>query len=63
MAGAIEGEFVGKRAEELRGLLKVRYPIEHGIVTNWDDMTNIWKTAYQELHISSEDVSFNFTNF
>ena len=57
MAGAVEGEFVGKRAEELRGLLQVKYPIEHGIVTDWEDMTSIWKTAYQELHVSSDDVS------
>ena len=36
MAGAVEGDtFVGARAQDLRGLLKIRYPIEHGIVTNW----------------------------
>lgn len=57
MAGAVEGDFVGKRAEELRGLLQVKYPMEHGIVEDWDDMTSIWKTAYQELHVSSDDVS------
>lgn len=36
MAGAVEGDtFVGNRAQELRGLLKIRYPMEHGIVTHW----------------------------
>lgn len=58
MAGAVEGEFIGKRAEELRGLLHVKYPIEHGIVNDWEDMTSIWKTTYQELHVSSDDVIF-----
>lgn len=56
MAGAVEGDrFVGKRAQELRGLLKIKYPIEHGVVTDWNDMLTIWKHAYQELHIPSED--------
>ncbi|KOB72351.1 ARP1 actin-related protein 1-like protein A [Operophtera brumata] len=32
MAGALEGElFVGPRAEEHRGLLTIKYPMEHGI--------------------------------
>ncbi|EEY14577.1 alpha-centractin [Verticillium alfalfae VaMs.102] len=44
LAGALEGEvFIGqKAATELRGLLKIRYPLEHGIVTDWDDMEKIW---------------------
>jgi hypothetical protein len=25
-----------------RGVLSIQYPIEHGIVTNWDDMEKIW---------------------
>ena len=57
MAGGTEGDkFIGKKAEELRGLLKIKYPIEHGVVTDWDDMKSIWKYAYQELHIPTEDV-------
>lgn len=49
LAGALEGDvFIGKRAEELRGLLKIRYPLEHGIVTDWDDMERIWHFVYQE---------------
>lgn len=58
LAGALEGDvFIGKRAEELRGLLKIRYPLEHGIVTNWDDMERIWQFVYQEeLKTLSEEV-------
>ncbi|KAF0381816.1 actin-related protein [Gigaspora rosea] len=57
MAGAVEGEvFIGKKAQELRGLLKIRYPIEHGIVSDWDDMERIWKYIYEEeLKIASEE--------
>lgn len=59
LAGALEGEvFIGqKAATELRGLLKIRYPLEHGIVTDWDDMEKIWGYVYDEgLKTLSEEV-------
>lgn len=59
LAGALEGEvFIGqKAATELRGLLKIRYPLEHGIVTDWDDMEKIWEYVYSEgLKTMSEEV-------
>lgn len=59
LAGALEGEvFIGqKAATELRGLLKIRYPLEHGIVTDWDDMEKIWEYVYSEgLKTISEEV-------
>ncbi|KAH9810812.1 actin family [Melampsora americana] len=57
MAGSIEGEmFIGKKAQELKGLLKINYPIEHGIVNDWDDMERIWSYVYQsELETASEE--------
>ncbi|KAL2204222.1 actin-related protein, ARP1 class [Sarocladium strictum] len=50
LAGALEGDyFIGqKAAQELRGLLKIKYPLEHGIVTDWDDMEKIWEHVYVE---------------
>ena len=62
MAGAVEGDnFIGKKAQDLRGLLKIRYPIEHGIVTDWEDMERIWQYIYtDELKTLSEEVkTFN----
>ena len=58
LAGALEGDvFIGQRAQELRGLLKIRYPLEHGIVTDWDDMERIWQYVYtEELKTLSEEV-------
>ncbi|KAF9997502.1 Actin-2, partial [Modicella reniformis] len=57
MAGAVEGDlFIGRKAQELRGLLKIKYPIEHGIVQDWDDMEKIWQYIYtDELKTMSEE--------
>jgi centractin len=58
MAGAIQDNlFIGRRAQELRGLLKIKYPMEHGVVTDWDDMERIWGWVYAEgLKALSEEV-------
>lgn len=58
LAGGLEGDtFIGQRAQDLRGLLKITYPLEHGIVTDWDDMEMIWQYVYtEELKTKSEDV-------
>ena len=63
LAGALEGDtFIGKRAQEFRGLLKIKYPIEHGIVTDWDDMERIWNWVYtEELGTLSEEVRLEMT--
>ncbi|KAF8430286.1 actin family [Tirmania nivea] len=57
LAGSIEGDtFIGPKAQELRGLLKIKYPLEHGIVTDWDDMEKIWQYLYtEELKTLSEE--------
>lgn len=34
--------YVGDDAMAKRGVLKLTYPIEHGIIENWDDMEKIW---------------------
>jgi centractin len=59
MAGALEGDvFIGPQAQQYRGLFKINYPLEHGIVTDWDDMERIWQYVYtEELKTVSEDVS------
>jgi centractin len=60
MAGALEGDvFIGRKAQEFRGLLKIKYPMEHGIVTDWDDMERIWNWVYaEELGTLSEEVRY-----
>ena len=33
--------YVGDEAQEKRNILTISYPIEHGVVTNWDDMEKV----------------------
>lgn len=51
-----EDTFIGDIAQQNRGLLKLSYPIEHGIVNNWDDMEKLWYHTYtQDLKTNAEE--------
>jgi centractin len=54
----VEGDiFIGKEADEHRGIMTLAYPMEHGMVTNWADMEKIWSSLYEKsnLGVSSEE--------
>lgn len=38
MSGHYKESYVGQAAQNMRGVLKLQYPLTHGIVTDWDDM-------------------------
>ena len=43
--------------QENRGLLRIKYPMEHGIVQDWKDMERLWSFIYskEQLKINSEE--------
>ena len=52
---------VGYTAQSYRGMYSLKYPVEHGIVKDWDDMESVWhhtfcsypkqlKNVFGELH-------------
>lgn len=48
---SMENTFIGLEAQNRRSVLSLKYPIENGIITNWDDMEVIWQHIfYDELH-------------
>jgi len=47
--------FVGEKVHEWRGILKLKHPMEHGIVTNWENMERVWTHTYDLLKIQSSE--------
>lgn len=48
--------YIGEEALAKRGILALKYPIEHGVVTSWDDMEQIWHHIfYNELRVAPEE--------
>lgn len=47
--------YAGEEAMTKKGSLNLSYPIERGTVSNWDDMTTIWKHCYNELGVDSSE--------
>jgi actin len=48
--------YIGDEACAKAGILTLKSPIEHGVVTNWDDMEKLWHHTYdEELRIDSSE--------
>lgn len=48
--------YVGSIAQQNRGLLRLNHPVEHGVVTDWEDMERVWHHTYsRELKTAPED--------
>merc|ERR1712050_153557 len=46
MGGMAKKFYVGDEAVSIRGVVTLKYPIEHGIVTGCDGMEKIWKHTF-----------------
>lgn len=54
--GASDNTYIGDRARSKRGLLRLSYPLDHGQVVNWSDMTKVWQLCYSDhLKVSADD--------
>ncbi|XP_066994658.1 actin-related protein 2 isoform X1 [Anabrus simplex] len=54
---------VGDEASKLRSMLEVNYPMENGIVRNWEDMCHVWDYTFgpEKMNISPPDCKILLT--
>lgn len=52
----LRDSYIGEEAQYKRGILSLRYSMEHGVVTNWEDMEKVWHhMLYNELRVAPEE--------
>jgi len=52
----IKDIMVGDEASKLRTMLEVTYPLDNGIVRNWDDALHVWNYAFfEKMKINPKD--------
>lgn len=47
--------FVGPKLAEHRGALTLTYPMERGVVQDWDDMQRVWGFVFDGLGANAKD--------
>ena len=52
----LRDHYVGDEAQNKRDILSLKYPIECGVITDWDGMEKIWShTFYNKLQVKPEE--------
>lgn len=47
--------FIGNEAQQNREILDLSYPMQRGMVTNWDDMEKVWRNCYNCINVMAEN--------
>ena len=51
-----KSEYIGDEAQKMRGVLKLSYPIESGIVGEWELMEKVWAYCFEnELRVDASE--------
>ena len=50
--GQLKDIMVGEEAAELRSMLQISYPVDKGIVRDWDDMIHLWDYTFNKMKVS-----------
>ena len=51
-----KSEYIGDEAQKMRGVLNLKYPIESGIVTSWEQMEKVWEYCFtNELRVDPSE--------
>ncbi|RNA01657.1 actin-related 2 [Brachionus plicatilis] len=58
-----EDIFLGDEASQLRNILELSYPMDNGMVRNWDDMIHLWDYTFgaNKLNIDSKECKILLT--
>lgn len=48
---------IGQEASDNRALLDISYPMENGIIRNWDDMTKLWEYTFKD-QLGVQEIDF-----
>jgi len=49
----IKDIMVGDEAAAVRSLLQISYPMENGIIRNWEDMGHLWDKCFEKLGVGT----------
>ena len=52
MPGMARDFFVGREVSDLRGVLTIEFPVQHGLIKNWENMVKIWSSTFHELKVN-----------